>query len=172
MRGQALHGPSLYLVPLIAVAMVVLRNTRERRLKIERLWIAPLLLLLLAGLSFSAQRPPGPLTLALDLAAFAVGAVAGWWRGRLTRITVDPDTHALTSKASAAGMLLILVLFTTRYALRSLGSETAGLLHVSVVQITDALLLLAVGLVGAQRLEIGLRATRLLREARSPQPRL
>lgn len=167
MPAPAPSGPWLYLVPLLAVAMIVLRNARERRLRVERLWVAPLLFLLITGLVFAAQPPPVPAMLAVDLAALALGAVAGWWRGRLTRITVDPETHALTSKPSVWGMLLILGLFVVRYGLRSLGPQTAGRLHVSAVQVTDALMLLAVGLVCAQRLEIALRATRLLREARA-----
>jgi hypothetical protein len=64
-------------------------------------------------------------------------------------------------------MLLILALFAVRYGVRTIGAET---LHVSVLGVTDALMLLAVGLVCAQRLEIALRATRLVREARSARP--
>jgi hypothetical protein len=104
--------------------------------------------------------------LAVDAAALGLGVLAGWWRARLTRITVDPGTHALTSKTSPLGMLLILAIFVVRNGVRSFGAETAGALHVSALQITDALMLLAVGLVCAQRLEIALRATRLLNEAR------
>jgi hypothetical protein len=47
---------------------------------------------------------------------------------------------------------------------------TAGLLHVSVLEVTDTLMLLAVGLVCVQRLEMALRATRLLHEARASKP--
>jgi hypothetical protein len=79
---------------------------------------------------------------------------------------VDPQTHVLTSKTSPLGMLLILAIFAVRYALRSFGAQTAGVLHVSALEITDALMLLAAGLVCAQRLEIALRATRLLNAAR------
>jgi hypothetical protein len=157
----------VYLVPLIAVALIVLRNARERKLKVERLWVAPLAFLVLIGLAFAQQAPPGPAMLAIDLLALGLGAVAGWWRGRLTRIAVDPATHALTSKTSPVGMLLILALFVVRYALRAFGSQTAGLLHVSAAAVTDALTLLAVGVVCAQRLEIALRATRMLNEARA-----
>jgi hypothetical protein len=166
MAGQPPNGPWIYLVPLFAVAMIVLRNARERRLRVEQLWISPLVLILLAGLVISAQPTPDPALLAVDLVALALGALAGWWRGRFTRITVDPETHALTSKNSSAGMLLILGLFAVRYGLRTFEPQTASLLHISTLQATDALMLLAVGLVCAQRLEIALRATRMLREAR------
>ena len=169
MDGHAPSGPWVYLIPLIAVAMIVLRNARERRLKVERLWISPAVFLLLTATTFASQTPPGPGQLVIDVLALGLGALAGWWRGRLTRVTVDPATHDLTSKASPVGMLLILGVFAVRYALRSFGAQTAGMLHVSALAITDALMLLAVGIVCAQRLEIALRATRLLNEARRGQ---
>jgi hypothetical protein len=167
MGPQAPTGPWLYLTPLIALAVIVLRNRRARRLRVERLWISPVVLILLAVLIFAVQPPPGPVFLAIDLAAMALGAFVGWWRGRFTNISVDPATHQLASRPSAAGMILILVLFGVRYALRMLTPETAGFLHVSALEITSGLMLLAVGLVCAQRLEIFVRARRLLREARA-----
>ena len=169
MYGPGPSGPWVYLVPLIAVAMVVLRNSRERKLKVERLWIAPVAFLIITGLVLAAQPPPGLAMLAADLLALAVGATAGWWRGRLTHLTVDPETHDLTSKTSPLGMLLVLALFAMRYILRTMGSQGASMLHVSALQVTDALMLFAVGLVCAQRLEIALRATRLLEKARGSE---
>ena len=167
MGGPGAGGPGIYLIPLVAIAMIVLRNARERRLKVERLWVSPLLFLAITAYVFASQPPPGPAILAVDLVVLVLGALAGWWRGRLTRITVDPATHDLTSKTSPLGMLMILAIFAVRYGLRSFGAQTAGMLHVSALAITDALMLLAVGIVCAQRLEIALRATRLLKEARA-----
>ena len=166
MQAHPAGGPMVYVAPLVAAAIIVLRNARERKLKVERLWMAPLAMLVLVALALTRQAPPGPAMVGVDIAALVLGALAGWWRGRLTRIVVDPATHALTSRTSPVGMLLILALFVVRYGLRAFGTETAGMLHVSALEITDVLMLLAVGLVCAQRLEIALRATRMLNEAR------
>lgn len=157
-----------YLIPLAFVGLAILRNARVRNLRIERLWIAPVIILALTGLALATgQQLPGPRMVAVDVAALVVGAALGWWRGRFTKITVDRETHNLTSQASPVGMLLILGIFAIRFGLRSFAAQNAGALHVSVTEITDTFLLLAVGLVCAQRLEIALRATRLLNEARS-----
>lgn len=156
------------LIPLVVIALVILRNARARRLKVERLWISPTILLILTAVAFSQQTHfPGPAMIALDVAMLAAGAALGWWRGRFTRISVNPETHALTSQASPVGMLLILAIFAVRYLLRTYATQSASLLHVSAIEVTDAFMLLAVGLVCAQRLEIALRATRLLAEARA-----
>jgi hypothetical protein len=103
----------------------------------------------------------------IEATALALGALAGWWRGRLTHIRVDPLTHAVTMKTSPIGIAFIFAIFAVRYLLRAYGGGAARLLHVSALHVTDTLLVFAVGVVCAQRLELALRATRLLREARS-----
>jgi hypothetical protein len=167
MHPTAATGPWTYLVPLIAVAMVILRNSRARRLRIESLWIAPVMILALVGLSLSQEGVPTPARMAIDIAALGGGALVGWWRARFTTIAVDPATHQLTSRASPIGMLVILGLFAVRYGLRAYATQNAGALHLSVNVVADALLVMTVGLVCAQRLEIALRASRLLAEART-----
>jgi hypothetical protein len=165
--GAAAGGPWVYIVPLLIAGLVMLRNSRARRLRVEMMWIMPTVLLAITGLMLWTQPIRHPLAIVFAGIAFVAGAALGFWRGRLTHITVDPETHALTSKASPVGMILILVVFGARYALRSFGTETAGMLHVSVAEITDILMLLAVGIVCTQRLEMALRATRLVAEHRT-----
>lgn len=160
-------GPWVYIIPLVVLVLVFLRNARERKLKIERLWIMPTILLAIAAVTLAFQKPPSLLMIGVYLVAFALGALAGWWRGRLTNITIDPETHELTSKASMIGMILILGLMVVRRGVGAYAAANAESLHVSALEVTDALLLLAVGLVSAQRLEIALRATRMLNEART-----
>jgi len=167
MPATPVGNPSTLLIPLIAIGIVMLRGMQARRLRVETLWVAPVLILTLIGLALSQEGTLTPLGIAVDLAALAVGALLGWWRARFTRITVDPETHELTRQGSPLGMLVILGLFAVRYALRTYAVEGASALHLSVTVITDALLVMTVGLVCAQRLEIALRAMRLLNEARA-----
>jgi hypothetical protein len=161
------------IIPIIVVvAIVLLRNARARNLRVERLWIGPVLIVALTALSFWGQGQgqfeiPSPAMIGLDVIALIVGGFLGWHRGRFTRITVDPQTHVLTSKASAVGILVILAIMVARFGLRSFAVQNASALGVSLTDITDAFLLMAVGVVCMQRLEIYLRATRLLAEAKS-----
>ena len=163
------HGPgaAVYLIPLLFIGLAVLRGARARNLRIERLWITPAILLIITVMTLSQQRLPPPAMIGIDLAALAGGGALGWWRGRFTRITVDPEKHTLTSQTSPVGMLLLVAIFALRFGLRSYVFENAGALHLSVTAATDAFLLLAVGLICAQRLEIALRASRLLTSARA-----
>ncbi|HXA38483.1 MAG TPA: hypothetical protein VNW53_05740 [Phenylobacterium sp.] len=158
--------PVALLIPLVVIGLVILRNSRARRLRIESLWIAPVMILVLVGLALSQQGAPSPLMLGVDIAALAIGAGLGWWRARFTNITVDPASHELTSRASPMGMLVILALFAVRYGVRMYGAQNAGALGLSANAVADGALVISVGLVCAQRLEIALRASRLLNEAR------
>jgi hypothetical protein len=73
----------------------------------------------------------------------------------------------ITSKVSPLGMLLILAIFGVRYLVRMVAPSEASVLHVTALDITDSFLLMAVGLVAAQRIEWLIRARRMLAEARS-----
>ena len=168
MNGIPANAPVwVNLIPLVMVAIVVLRNSRARTLRIERLWISPVIVSALTILTFSQSPPPSTVGLVMDFVAVGLGALLGWWRARASRFTIDPQTHIITSKVSMAGMLLILGIFAARYLLRSLLSADSSVLHVSAMEASDSFLLLAVGLVSAQRIEWLIRARRMLAQAKA-----
>ena len=166
MSPAALFG---YAVGAAAVAALLLlrlrRMTRPRPLKLGRLWIGPAILLVLTA-AFLVEAPPPPGGWPWLVPAAVIGAALGWARGRLMTITVHPETHALDVRASRAAVLLVLALVGLRLALRSALMTSAGP-ALGVAAWTDALLVFATMLVGAQRLEMGLRGRRLLAQARA-----
>ena len=160
-------GTLTYLIPLVALGIVILRNSRARTLRVERLWISPTIVGLLAAFTFYTYPPSGPPAVLLDAAALVLGAFLGWWRARASRFTIDPQSHVITSKVSPFGMLLILGIFALRYLVRMAAPSEASVLHVTALDLTDSFLLLAVGLVSAQRVEWLIRARKLMAEARA-----
>jgi hypothetical protein len=74
------------------------------------------------------------------------------------RINIDPETHELNQQASPAAMLFILVLIVIRQGLRM----EAGTMGFNAAFLTDLLVLFALGLFSATRLEMFLRARRML----------
>ncbi|RYY28982.1 MAG: DUF1453 family protein [Sphingomonadales bacterium] len=159
-----------YVIPAVIIVIVLfvrLRSmSRERPLKIERLWIVPALYLFVAGITFW-NMPPVGMVWFYCLIALWVGAAIGWWRGKMMRIVVDPETHAIKQKGSAAAMLLILLLIVIRAGARNAEAMGVPGVHIDVVSMTDVLIALALGLLSAQRLEMFLRARRLLAQARA-----
>lgn len=155
------------LIPLVVIALVMRRAARGRKVRVERLWIAPAIALIGAGVLLYFQPPTDGLSLAVYAGVIVLGGALGWYRGAFTRLSVDAETHEVTSKASAAGVALILGAFVVRSGVREFMGEQSSALHVSAALITDAFVLFAVAMVIVQRVEIWLRCERLLKQARA-----
>jgi hypothetical protein len=166
MNTASPQGWLSYAIPAIIICIVLafrLRSmNRERPLRIERLWIVPALYFLIAGLTFWNMPPSGVAIWLWCAVAMIAGAAIGWQRGRMMRISVDPETHEVRQKSSPAAMLLILGLIVIRSGARN--AEALGVpgVHVDVMAMTDVLIALALGLLTATRVEMFLRARRLL----------
>jgi hypothetical protein len=160
-------GPYSLLVPIaVAAVVIILRNSRARSLKIERLWVLPAIYVVML-ISTLAEAPPPitPLSSLILVGALLVGAGLGWQRGRFTQVHIHPETHELSSRASPIGMLLIFAILLLRAAGRDWLSANAASLHLPVLAITDGLIVLAVAMLATQRLEVWIRASRMLAEA-------
>ena len=157
-------------VTIVIVAFVlalrVRRMSRARPLKIERLWIFPALYLVIAGVMLF-EFPPVGLQWALCAAALVIGAGLGWQRGRMMEIHVDPETHRLDQRASPGAIYFLMALIAVRFGARELLANGGGPLHINALVLTDMLVLLALGLFTAQRIEMYLRARALLSDVRT-----
>jgi hypothetical protein len=139
---------------------------RERRLKLEYMWIFPAVMI--AGMvALLAQFPPRGMDWAWLAAIFLVGASIGWLRGKLIPIGIDPETHLLNTKPSPAAILFLLGLFVIRFALKAVLEAEASAWHLNAVLLTDGFVVLGVGLFAVSRIEMALRAWGLLRAARA-----
>ncbi len=164
------HGGSPAIATTITVVIVLavlfLRNRRPRKLRIEALWVRPVLFFVAIALTLAAAPPPlAPLALAVMALAVVIGVGLGWQRGRFMRIDVHPETHELTSVASPVGMVFIVAILALRIGMRGVVMENHTLLGLPAAAITDALILLVGAMIVTQSLEMWLRARRLLAEA-------
>ena len=162
-----------YAITAVVIGIVLFfrirRMSKDQPLKLERLWILPTLYAVFMGVMYWFFPPTGLIWL-YCLLALALGAGAGWWRGRMMRISVDPETHALNHRPSPAAVLFIFALIAIRAGARQMAAAGEASLHLNAMAITDVLIAFALGLIVTQRLEMYLRATRLLGEARSERP--
>jgi membrane protein CcdC involved in cytochrome C biogenesis len=148
-------------VVAIVMAFRLRRMGQMRPLKLGSLWVVPAIYLVVAALMFWQLPPTGWVAIASAL-GLAIGAAVGWQRGKMMHIHVDPKTHALNQKASPAAMFFLIALIVVRSAARGvLGHEG----DVSPAMLTDPLIAFALGMFALTRLEMYLRAKRLLEEA-------
>jgi hypothetical protein len=103
----------------------------------------------------------------LILGGLGLGVAAGWHRGKLIRINRDPDTGELRQKASPLAMLLLLALIVLKLGAKAIFGESASAQPgSSAMLLTDAFIGFAMGLLSATRLELYIRARRILASER------
>ncbi|RDE05547.1 CcdC protein domain-containing protein [Sphingomonas aracearum] len=150
-----------FVIPL-AIAGVVLalrarRMTRVRALHPGRLWMVPALYAALVA-ALLVQHPPAPLGWLACAAGLAAGCALGWQRGKTMRIHLDPATGGLHQQGSLVAILFLVVLIAVKQGAAAGGAA----LHLDVGLMTDVLACLALGMFSVMRVEMFLRARRLL----------
>ncbi|WGM39404.1 CcdC protein domain-containing protein [Caulobacter sp. NIBR1757] len=154
----------------IGVAVVIMslraRSGQARPINFITLWVVPLTLF--AGLvAMTATSHLRGLDYAWVVGAFAIGGALGWQRGRMMPIHVDPETGKPMIKTSVAALVFILGLMAVRLLMRQVLQAEAGALHINPLLVTDGFMALAVGLLGVSRIEMFIRARRLIAEHRA-----
>jgi hypothetical protein len=154
------------ILPFVVIAAVValrLRSmSKERPLKPGTLWIVPVIYLALVAWMLFAL-PPTAIGWALLAAGLVVGAGLGWHRGKLIRIDRNAETGELRQKASPLAMILLLALIALKFGAKAIFGETApGHPASGATLLTDTFIGFALGLLSATRLELYVRAKRIL----------
>jgi hypothetical protein len=161
------HQTINYVISGAVVALVLflrMRGMRRvRRLRLETLWVVPAIFLLVLAVSTWEYPPPTALGWLWLAIALAVGAGVGWQRGKLMRLSVDPATHTLNQQSSPAALLFIVALILARQGLR----YEAAQYGINVFNITGILMAFALGLMSVARIEMYIRAKKLLEQARA-----
>ena len=147
---------------VIAMGWRLRRMGRVRPLKLGSLWVVPAIYFVVAAAMFVQLPPTYPVALA-SVVGLLVGAAIGWQRGKMMHIHVDPETHSLNQKASPAAMFFLFGLIIIRTLARTILGHTGS---VSPAMLTDPLIAFALGMFALTRLEMYIRAKRLLDEAR------
>jgi hypothetical protein len=161
-HGNWLTAALPFVVIAVVLALRFRSMSRERPLKLETLWVVPVLYTLLAGSIVFSLTPP-PLGWGLMVIGLAIGVAIGWHRGKLIRISRNPKSGELSQKASPLAVILLLALVVLKLGARAIFGETAaGHPSSSAMLLTDAFIGFALGLLSATRLEIYLRARKLL----------
>ncbi|MEO5865636.1 MAG: DUF1453 domain-containing protein [Sphingomonas sp.] len=150
-----------YIVPVAVFVMIFALRARRmsqiRPLKLRYLWIVPAIYLAVL-IGFITAKPPGLGGWAILLVACALGAAIGWRRGMMMQISIDLESRALRQKGSPLAILFLLGIILVKMAAQAEGAA----LHFDAQLVTDAAFAFGLGMFGATRVEMYLRAKRLL----------
>jgi len=159
-------SPNLVTVAISVLFIGVVLFFRMRRMAAKqplnpgRLWIMPAIFLGIAVLTLAEQPLHGTEWLWAGL-ALALGVVAGWQRGRLMKIWIDPETGTLMNQGSGWAIVFLVGLIVLRTLLRTGLQYEASSWAISPALISNAFVMFALGLFGTTRVEMFIRAARL-----------
>jgi hypothetical protein len=121
-----LLGP--YIVPVIVVALLarrLIRNT-PRKVKTNRIFIMPLIVMAGAIATLAATPMPGLIWLGAYVVAVVAGGTVGFLSAHHQEFALDYETGTITSKATPIGSALVVALFAARFGLKLLFPNLAG----------------------------------------------
>ncbi|MDP1911940.1 CcdC protein domain-containing protein [Brevundimonas sp.] len=160
-------GPLIGLA--IALPLIFLRNRKPRTLNPQWMWVMPAIIVPLMGLAlWGTSMDPATPHVAFDGLAWAIVAIGlilggafGWGRGKMTTIEKHAD-GTLSAQASPIGLILIIAVMLGRRALSGFLEPHAAEWGLNALAITDAFLVFVVGMIVIQRVEMFIRARRIL----------
>ena len=170
---HAQPNPLIYVIfiPVILVLLYIRlrRMMRPTPLKLNRLWIRPVIFLLV-GVGTLAASPPHPSDWFWFALAALLGAVLGWQWGKQMAIHVDPENGTLMTRGSQAALIMMGLLIVVRVGLRAGIRMESAALHLDATMITDLSIVFAATLFGLRGLEMFLRARQVLAQAPQSRP--
>ena len=157
--------PLLVLLPILYFRMRKL--SRPQPLKLKRLWIRPMVLVLVAAMVLWAPVPGVSRHFILSewailLLAGGIGAVAGWYFARTMKIEVHPEDGTLMVQGGQAAALVMLALILGRSGINTGVRLEGEAWHLDVLLITDALIVFTAALFTLRSIEMYLRAKRVM----------
>ncbi|HEY0798865.1 MAG TPA: hypothetical protein VGD50_06915 [Candidatus Baltobacteraceae bacterium] len=121
--------PTIIVICVVLVLLIV-RNLRPQKMNVSRIWIAPIVLLVLTWLSVADSleaRTSGLLVAGLMLLGAALGAPLGLVRGRATNVRKTKDPQVLVVDPSVLTLLLWVGAYVVRVGLRLALPQSGGL---------------------------------------------
>jgi uncharacterized membrane protein YgdD (TMEM256/DUF423 family) len=170
------------LLPLALIALIVLRRAgREKTVRVERLWVTPVLSLIAVAMTLGQEPVPGIAATAMMAVGAVVGVGSGYLRALHLELSID-DKGKVISKATPIGTYLVAGFFLLRFALNyainggwqpgpprfiNLTQNGGG-----VLRLADSALLFSTAMMISQRVEMWKRAQALVidRQPAEDQP--
>ena len=170
-----MHGndAGFFLVPVLAIFLILRRGFRQSRVRPGGLFIYPLIICLLIAASFIHRPIPTPQIMAVLTAAALVGLALGWITTAHLQLSVDPKSGTILSKPTPIGTAITAAVFALRFGVDYMIRSGGGGAHDPVLlAIANAGLLFVAGRLIGRAVHLWIRTRPLLAEhaARAPSP--
>lgn len=130
------------------------------RLRPGTLWVIPTIFILIAAAIYWEHPPAG-----IDWLWIAGGGIfgcgVGWWRAAQVEIYIDPASGELLQRSSLGALLVLGAIMAVRWLMHLAILWGDAEWHFGAILISDIFVAMAVGALGAYRIELYRRARRL-----------
>ncbi len=155
-----------FVVLLLVFALVLRRSGRTRVIRVQRMWIAPAIFVVLTGTTLVVSPLPGLIAIAAFIVVAIMGAGVGYLRARHQEITIDHETGVVSSKATQVGTILIAALFLVRYGIKlafpQLGAQPGSHATADAIAWANGALIFSAAMLLTQAVWVWLRTQPLL----------
>ena len=151
-----------YIVPLIFAAIIIRRSMQARKVNTSRMWIRPILLLLLLAGALAGAPMPGVIAIAGFLGAAVAGVAVGAYMASHQHLSIDEKTGHVSSRTSVIGTFLVLGLFAIRFGAKIVFPDLAHPGHSAMTQGANGLLIFTVAVLITQTVSVWRRTQPML----------
>jgi hypothetical protein len=155
---------------VVVMAVRVSRSSKAQPMNLGTFWIMPAVLTLLLGGGVVAMLGFGNVDVGAGAAAILAGCLVGggavgWFRGRFMNIEIDAATKKPMMRASSMAFVVLGVLYVARTGAKLLLFADADPKAPETILLNADFMLFALGILSIARVEMFLRARRLLQAA-------
>ncbi|HDR6299056.1 DUF1453 family protein [Bacillus cereus group sp. RP37] len=134
---------------LLVMLIIVLMQSKERKVKVNRIWLVPALLCFVTIQSIIHMGQLTILQLLLFVAMFGIGLVLGIIRGKALTFRIDNETGHVLRKGNWLSTMILLVILGAKILIKQ--SMFSGSTHYTLMLVTNAFLCITLGTVISRR---------------------
>ncbi|WP_263704820.1 DUF1453 domain-containing protein [Bacillus thuringiensis] len=134
---------------LLVILIIVLMQSKERKVKVNRIWLVPALLCFVTIQSIIHMGQLSILQLLLFVAMLGIGLVLGIIRGKALTFRMDSETGHVLRKGNWLNTMILLIILGAKIVIKQ--SVFSGSTHYTLMVVTNAFLCITLGTVISRR---------------------
>ncbi|PEI73983.1 DUF1453 domain-containing protein [Bacillus wiedmannii] len=134
---------------LLVILIIVLMQSKERKVKVNRIWLVPILLCFVTIQSIIHMGQLTILQLLLFVAMLGIGLVLGVIRGKALTFRIDSETGHVLRKGNWLSAMILLIILGAKIVIKQ--SMFSGSTHYTLMVVTNAFLCITLGTIISRR---------------------
>ncbi|AIY75613.1 DUF1453 domain-containing protein [Bacillus anthracis] len=147
---------------LLVILIIVLMQSKERKVKVNRIWLVPALLGFVTIQSIIHMGQLSILQLLLFVAMLGIGLVLGIIRGKALTFRMDSETGHVLRKGNWLNTMILLIILGAKIVIKQ--SIFSGSTHYTLMVVTNAFLCITLGTVISRRYYIWKKYNELIQK--------